>query len=177
MTTCKASYDDVETAFISISGANEAWLDRVTGEVIFITEDIRYALKQDPATLGDWEREEVARARRVLRAIGYWGDDDLGDDDADEADDTIDRYVAIPQQDSPEGFQVMEDFVWRLNREDAGQVVDDLISALRGDKPFRRFKDALCDYPAVRERWFKFEAERLRARITEWARYEGITLA
>ena len=176
MTTSKVPYDGVETAFISISGENEAWLDRVTGEVIFITEDIRYAFKQDPATLGDWEREEVIRARRLLRAFGEGEDDELGDDDADEADNTIDRYVAIPQQDSPEGFQVMEDFVALLGEENAERVVNDLSYALRGGQPFRRFKDALCDCPAIRERWFKFEAERLRARITEWAKDEGITL-
>ncbi|NOT60628.1 MAG: hypothetical protein HOP19_10445 [Acidobacteria bacterium] len=176
MNTGKVSYDDLEIAFTTVSVDNEAWLDRVMGEVIYLTDDVRSLFDSDPEELADWEREELTRARRMLRALGEWDGNDLGADDENEADNMADRYVAIPRQDSREGFQVMEDFVRLLNKEDAGQVVDDLMSALLGGKPFRRFKDALFDYPAVRERWFKFEAERLRARITAWAKDEGITL-
>jgi hypothetical protein len=39
--------------------------------------------------------------------------------------------------------------------------------ALKQNKPFRRFKDALSDYPQARERWFSFEAEKLRAEAIE----------
>jgi hypothetical protein len=172
MTTSKASYDDIELAFTTVSVDNEAWLDRVTGEVIYVTDDLRSLFDSDPDELEEWERTEVAAAR-LLRALGHDEDDDLGEPEEGE---TADRYVAIPDTPSSEAFQVMEDFVALLDEENAGQVVTDLSRALRGGKPFRRFKDALLDYPAVRERWFKFENDRLRERITEWAADEGITL-
>jgi hypothetical protein len=44
MTTSKASYDEVETVFLAVNSETEGWLDRVTGEVILVTEDIRSML-------------------------------------------------------------------------------------------------------------------------------------
>ncbi len=38
-----------------------------------------------------------------------------------------------------------------------------LRNALRQKKPFRHFKDALMEYPAVRQQWFQFQAERVKA--------------
>jgi hypothetical protein len=174
MTTSKASYDEVETAFLAVNSETVAWLDRVTGEVMIVTEDIRAMLDDGPAELPDWVREEVARIRRVLRAVGDWDNDALGDDEETEATpNAADRYVAIPETPSHEAFQDMEDFVATLPHTHAAAA---LIQALRGGKPFRRFKDTLYDYPAEQEGWYKFQNQRLRERITNWAQDEGITL-
>ncbi|MGH7321086.1 MAG: UPF0158 family protein [Candidatus Rokuibacteriota bacterium] len=43
-----------------------------------------------------------------------------------------------------------------------------LQAALGRSRPFRRFKDALADDPRERERWFTFQAERLRDAMREW---------
>ena len=182
MTNHKASYDDVEMAFLAVNGETEAWLDRVTGEVILITDDTRSMFDSDLDTLPDWAREEVIRARRVLRAVGDWDDDDLGDDDPNDNDDddasddpdAANRYVAIPETPSHEAFQDMADFVATLPNSHAAVA---LTQALRGGKPFRRFKDTLRNYPAEQERWYAFQNQRLRDRITEWANDEGITLS
>jgi len=56
------------------------------------------------------------------------------------------------------------DAVWRERLE----------RALRGTRAFRAFKAALADRPAERERWFRFEAGRLRAAAEEWLRARGI---
>jgi hypothetical protein len=51
---------------------------------------------------------------------------------------------------------------------------DRLEIALRGRGAFRRFKDALDDAPAERERWFAFRDERLRQAARDWLAEEGI---
>lgn len=173
MTTSKASYDEVETAFLAVNSETEAWLDQVTGEVMIVTEDIRSMLDDDPDELPDWAREEVSRSRRVLRAVEDWGNP-LGDDNETmAAPNAANRYVAIPETPSHEAFQDMEDFVATLPHARAAAA---LIQALRGGKPFRRFKDTLRDYPAEQEGWYKFQNQRLRERITEWAKEEGVEL-
>jgi hypothetical protein len=40
--------------------------------------------------------------------------------------------------------------------------------ALNGRGTFRRFKDVLAEYPADRERWFRFHDERVREAMREW---------
>ncbi len=45
---------------------------------------------------------------------------------------------------------------------------DRLEVALDGRGAFRRFKNALLDYPPERERWFAFRDKRLRAAAREW---------
>jgi hypothetical protein len=51
---------------------------------------------------------------------------------------------------------------------------DRLEVALQGRGAFRRFKNALLDFPAERGRWFAFRAERLRAAAREWLAKQGI---
>jgi len=40
--------------------------------------------------------------------------------------------------------------------------------ALDGRGAFRRFKDVLAEYPAERERWFRFHDEQVREAMREW---------
>ncbi len=177
VTQSKVSYEDLDTAFHAVSGTNETecWLDRATGELIYITEDIRAFLEDKADALPDWAREEVAQAQRVLRALSELDvDENANEGNPDTTPNDAARYVAIPGTESHEAFEDMEEFVTTLR---AGRVVDDLIRALRGGKPFRRFKDALRDYPAEQERWYAFQQQRLRERIVEWAQAEGIELA
>ena len=45
---------------------------------------------------------------------------------------------------------------------------DRLEVALDGRGAFRRFKDVLAEYPAARERWFRFHDEGVRKAMREW---------
>ena len=48
------------------------------------------------------------------------------------------------------------------------RLAETLNLALNGRGAFRRFKVALADYPAERERWFAFHQERLDQEMQEW---------
>ncbi len=79
----------------------------------------------------------------------------------------------VPVQPLPTtvGYGDMEDF--------AGQVRDShvrtlLEQALAGRGAFRRFKDALLDYPALRRSWFAFHDARWELRALEWLADEDL---
>jgi len=58
------------------------------------------------------------------------------------------RYLFIEPVPSSVGYEIMGDFVETLPE---GKVRRELARALRKSRPFRRFKDALLNYPSVRE--------------------------
>ncbi len=51
---------------------------------------------------------------------------------------------------------------------------DRLERAIHGKGAFRRFKDVLYDNPEERERWFKFQDDRMHRRVLDWLESEGI---
>jgi Uncharacterised protein family (UPF0158) len=82
----------------------------------------------------------------------------LVSDAADEVPEDIEdnpRYIEIEPIPSDESYRIMEDFVATLSDAVAAKH---LTRALNGRKPFRRFKDALLEFPQLREGWFEFEA-------------------
>jgi hypothetical protein len=47
---------------------------------------------------------------------------------------------------------------------------------IQGRGAFRRFKDALLDYPDLRERWFAFRDARAEQRMMDWLEVRGIEI-
>ena len=82
-----------------------------------------------------------------------------------------DRYLQVPHAVPRDGFRDMERFIETIKDGVLNQL---LITAVNGKGAFRRFKDVLHDYPQERERWFRFQADRLQQRILEWLDSEGI---
>jgi hypothetical protein len=178
----KIDYAELETALENNSGEFSSYLDTETGEVIHVTEDTRQELERiydeeleedsagegdeesddagefdldsylEHSDLPDWQKEEIKAADRVEQGVD-------------------DRYIEIPAIDSPEAFSFMEDFVETVTNR---RLRDRLGDALSMDKPFRRFKDLIAGFPAEEERWFKYEADRKLAYITQWLQDEDI---
>ena len=95
---------------------------------------------------------------------------DAEDDPPEGIEDNL-RYLAIEPISSHESFRIMKAFVAAL---DDPAVVQKPEHALEIRKPFRRFKDALCEVPPVREAWFKFEAAAHVRIAEEWCDANGI---
>jgi hypothetical protein len=101
----------------------------------------------------------------------------LNNDGVDEVPDDLEdnpRYRQIEAIAPHDAFQIMEDFVDELGDSPATEALQ---AALNGRKPFRRFKDALLDYPELRDRWFAFEETRLNRLAEAWCDEQGITVA
>jgi len=170
MSRLKVPFSDLEDAFQNSSYEHSYWLDKQTGRVILIDDEIADLLREgeDLSDLPDWQREMAEEIKPVLRAFGELPGEEAGEDESESG-----RFVEIPKQDSSEAYEVMEDFAETVTNP---HLRDLLAVALRGKGAFRRFKDVLLDYPKERERWFAFEGRRRREMIEEWAREEGVEI-
>lgn len=88
---------------------------------------------------------------------------DESDRPVDELDD--DAMVIIEAQPSSADYGDMADFVELVADRRTGAL---LARAIEGRGAFRRFKDALFDFPDLREEWFAFRDTRGRRRAIDW---------
>ncbi len=169
MPTPKVSFSDLEDAFIDSSYDHHYWLDKRTGEVLFVDAEIARSLErgENLSNAPKWQRDLIEQARRVLRAFG-----ELPGEESEEEFE-LGRFVEIPKPESRKAYDDMADFAATV----ANPHLRDLLAvALRGKGAFRRFKDVLLNYPAERERWFTFETRCRLEAIKEWAKEEGIEI-
>ncbi len=171
MSRPKVSYTDLELAFTAPSSDYVNLLDTRTGEVLSYKSEIedKSLTGGDLSDLPKWQQGEIAAARRVLRACGELLEPG---DEADQVSEPS-RYVEILRIETGEAYQAMEDFAETVSDSHLRDLLD---VALRGKGAFRRFKDVLLNYPAERERWFRFEEQRQREAIEEWARRQGVEI-
>jgi predicted nucleotidyltransferase len=101
--------------------------------------------------------------------VWYWrGEED--DDPAFDPDrrDDARRIDPLP---SREGYGDMEDFIARVPDRRAADLLG---RAIAGRGAFRRFKDTLFEFPALREAWFRFRDARMQRRAIEFLADEGL---
>jgi hypothetical protein len=167
----KVSYSDLEDAFTFDSDQYHSWLDKQTGKILTYDSDIARALErgEDLSGAPDWQHPFIEETRRLLRAFGELPESDAEPTKPEDAD----RYVQVPRIESHEAYKIMAEFAETVTE---AHLRDLLAVALRGSRPFRRFKDVLTRFPAEQERWFAFEAERRREIIEEWAHDEAIEI-
>jgi len=69
------------------------------------------------------------------------------------------------------GYADMEDFAHSVRDSRARDL---LLRSLAGRGAFRRFKDTLQEFPALRESWFAFHDSQMRRRAVEWLDDRGL---
>ncbi|MDR1950085.1 MAG: GNAT family N-acetyltransferase [Spirochaetaceae bacterium] len=85
---------------------------------------------------------------------------------AEDEEEAPDRYIALPEWDSAEGFRLMERFAAGFRNP---PIRDKLTAALdRGKGVFRAFKDVLSAHPEAEQLWFAFKEQEMRRVITNW---------
>ncbi|MCQ8128458.1 UPF0158 family protein [Methylomonas rivi] len=118
---------------------------------------------------GDWDEAWFLDKETGELWLNNDGDDEVPDDLEDNP-----RYLPIEAMASRDAFQIMEDFVDELGDSPEAEALQ---AALNGRKPFRRFKDALLDYPELRDSWFAFEETRLNRLAQAWCDEQGLAVA
>ncbi len=83
------------------------------------------------------------------------------------------RFLPIETFPSNDGFRLMEEFIEGVENK---KIQEKLIKAISGGKPFRNFKDALPEFPEIREAWFKFEEKRMKEYALEWLKDNDIEI-
>ena len=97
--------------------------------------------------------------------------DDMDSEYVEKMEEDPDRFVYIEPIPSYESYQVMESFIDSLPEGEAKNMLNKAISMR---KPFRNFKDTLCDYPEIREKWFKFQEDIMFKKANDWLEDENI---
>ena len=83
-----------------------------------------------------------------------------------------DAFLRVEPASSREQYKWMERFVAGVTEP---VLRERLIISIDGKGAFRRFKDALLNYPVERERWFAYRGELLHWHIQEWFKRDGLT--
>ena len=87
------------------------------------------------------------------------------EEEEDEDYEDPEKFLPILSIPSHEGFRIMEDFVETLPGGAGSRALE---WALEHPRPFRHFKDALLNFPDLRERWFKYHDGRMVEKAREW---------
>jgi len=133
-------------------------------------DDLEMALTSDP---GEWTCYLDLETGEVRMApIGGLEEDAEGLSE-DEIDDALNagRLIHVEPLGSRVEYQWMAEFSGTVRH---ARLRGKLEVALDGRGAFRRFKNALLDFPAERERWFAFRDQRLRAAAREWLEEVGL---
>ena len=136
------------------SYARSAHVDTETGEVHIVYRRAFACThgEVEREELEEWETEGIEIAEKILAATG-------------------DRYVEIERWHSSESYALMEAFASAVGNEGIRQR---LLHVLRGRKPFRSFREALFEWPELREKWFLYLNHQQREQAREWLRAYGI---
>lgn len=153
------------------------FLDREAGQVTAIGPDARFQLEQVYEAVGDASDSAAFDAALQDRDLADWLEDEVRRADQIEAG-VGERYLQIPSEEPSDAYDDLVAFIDTIT----GDSITDrhlrarLERAIVGRGAFRRFKDELSDHPAERERWFGFREARLRERVLDWLRSEGIAV-
>ena len=97
----------------------------------------------------------------VLYGDPFTREGEVADVDYDDSE----HFMVIEPIPSHEAFRIMEAFVESLPESEGQRSLD---RALRHSRPFRSFKDTLCDFLPLREAWFKFQKDRMLEIAQDW---------
>jgi len=132
----------------------QTYLDSTTGEIVQYSNDTHVPLGF-AADLSDSKMQEFEEEKTLEEQIRA----------------SPNRYLKLGPIDSVQSFHFMEQFIETLGDKNIKGI---LARAIKQKGPFRRFKDALLEFPIIREHWFCFEEKKYQEYILEWLSGMGI---
>jgi len=144
MSRLQVKLSDLIEGFDFLSDNLDVYLNIKTGEVIYV-EDEWYSLvdgDQDHDELPEWQQECIEIAEEVMYE---------------------DYYEPFPTKYEIDEYGMMESFSYTMEKE----IKDRLLRAINGRGAFRRFKDEVFEL-GVREDWFNYREEELKALAIKW---------
>ena len=147
----KVKLEDVIDGLEAQSDETHSYLNRRTGEVIWLGDDMLRRAEDEDDLEGEpaWMVEAVAEARDVLES---------GD------------YLRLPYRWEIDEYRIMEEF---CITQVEGAAQTKLLDAIRGKGAFRRFKDRAHDLGLL-DRWYVYRGEQLARIAIEWCEENGI---
>jgi len=142
---------DVVDQMDMLSDEASTYLNRLTGEFVFVTEESKRAA-EDPDEwddLPDWQSEEMPEIKEALES---------------------EDYLVLPGKYEIHEWSIMERFAQSVADEEA---CDELLTALHGSGAFRYFKDTVHRL-GIEQDWYRFRDEAFREIAREWLRAHDI---
>ena len=139
---------EVAVAMESERLISEYYLDTETGDVVVIPDELSRAVSEDEVDsdgMLDWELELLPVARAVESGSS--------------------RYVYIPELESHELYELMQQFVSDREDEELQRL---LWVALDGKGAFGRFRYVLDGYPEERDEWYRGKDEAMKILSQQW---------
>ncbi len=134
-----------------LSDEHHVYLNKVTGELIMISDDdFRIAERGETDELAEWQEEIVQDAKKILSS---------------------DDYLEIPSKSDIHEYEIMERFC--LSISDI-EISDVLLGKIRGSGAFRRFKDTIYHY-GLEQDWFKFRDNAYKEIAVSWLESNGLS--
>jgi hypothetical protein len=159
----KAQEDTEREAF-------DYFLDKETGEVIILSQDIINRaweiLSESYDDIADFEDVEPDE----IPDIPDWMEDEI-ELALDVFMNKHDHYIRIPERNPAKMYAAMTTFADTVQNQG---LKDSLCRALNGPGSFRRFKDTLAAFQKEKKLWHGFNAKASRNEIEEWLRTCGI---
>lgn len=148
--TKTVSLQDIVSALESHTQDTEIYLDRESGEILFVTEEDRFALDEDdPESVPQWQREHLSNIREAF---------------------ATERVVQLPDAFDIHDWAIME----RFSRTIADpKVQDELTDAIHGSGAFRMFRSSL-ERHNLREEWYSYRQSALEEIAREWCQENNI---
>jgi len=168
----KVDMGELSTVFELQFSETTACLDLETGEVIYVTEDDRWPLRELCDEIRDVEGDHIMALQTRLQQradIPEWQHTGILNAARVEAD-SGSRFIAI-EPEPYAGYNDMERFIFTVEDD---QLSNELDYAIHGRGAFRRFKDLLARHPQVQRDWYAFKDERNEQRMLDWLDYHGI---
>ncbi|MBI5075145.1 MAG: hypothetical protein HZB62_08295 [Nitrospirae bacterium] len=165
------NFDDIQKAQEDTEReAFDYFLDRKTGEVIILSQDIVNRAWEilsrtydDIADFEDVEPDEIPD-------IPEWMEDEI-ELALDIFMNEHDHYIRIPERNPAKTYAAMTEFAITVRDQNLKTT---LCSALDGPGSFRKFKDALAAFPKQKKLWHGFNAKASRKEIENWLGICGI---
>jgi hypothetical protein len=126
------------------------YLDRETGEVVLLTEEMSSDLEGRLSDPPDWQLELMELAKKV---------------DADP-----DRYVSLPDRFEVHEWDIMRRFVQTV---DDDRAYEQLMDAIHGRGAFRHFKDTIHPL-GIADDWYQFRDRAFEEIAIAWLEEHGI---
>jgi len=149
----KVKLEDVIEQFELASESNQTYLNKITGEIHLIPEEVeRYVENEefDEEDLPEWEKEIIP----VYKDINQ----------------NPENYIQFPNQFYINEYSIMERFSLSLTNDKLRNI---LYTSLKGKGAFRRFKDT-ADELGILEDWYKYKDEAIKELAIEWCKENNL---
>ncbi len=129
-------------------------------------EQIREVADEFDAGFKCFYHIESKEIKSIFDESSYEDDiDELLQEEIDEVERNIDKYIEIKAPDTDYSFEIMASFAETVDNE---LFHERLINALNRTKPFRNFKYEIDNSGDYRQKWFSFK----RMMLEEWVKEE-----